>query len=93
MGEIVRFSFPPGSTKEGIEADACLAIFTAECIHGRPKMRMAVSYLVDEYGEHCVLQVQGEPGEMALQVFIGLCGERFGDDGFTVEHTNSKASL
>ena len=85
MNAMVRISFPPGSTKEGIEADACLAIFAAECIHGRPKTRMAVSYLVDEHGEHCVLRVQGEPGEMALQVFIGLCGERFGEDGFEIE--------
>jgi hypothetical protein len=50
---------------------------------------MAVSYLVDDQGQQCVLRVQGECGESALQVFIGLCGERFGEDGFRVERVRS----
>ena len=93
MSEIVRFNFGEGGDRAGIEEDACLAIFVSECIYGRPKTRLSVSYLVDEDGNRCVLRAHGEAGESALQVFIGLCEERFGEDGFTVEHTNSKASL
>jgi len=91
MNEIVRFCFPSESTHEEIEADVCLAVFTSECIYGRPKTRMAVSYLVDDRGEQCVLRVQGEAGESALQVFIGLCSERFGEDRFVIERLPDRA--
>ena len=85
MHEVVRFVFPESGCREGIEADISLAIFSAECVYGRPRTRLEVSYLVDDEGGRCVLRVRGDAGEAAMQVFIGLCGERFGEDGFRVE--------
>ena len=85
MHEVVRFVFPESGRREAIESDISLAIFSAECLFGRPRTRLEVSYLVDDRGGRCVLRVRGEAGETALQVFVGLCGERFGEDGFRVE--------
>lgn len=85
MSEIVRFSFPGVTDREGVDADACLAIFSAECLHGRPKTRLEVSYLIDATGSACVFRVGGEAGDVAVQVFLGLCSERFGETGFQVE--------
>jgi len=85
MNDIVRFDFGEQRDRDGVEADACLAIFVSECIHGRPRTRLDVSYLVDAIGERCVLAVEGEAGETALSVFTGLCGERFGEHGFRIK--------
>ncbi len=87
MTDIIRFRFPDQSpsTPEEVEADICLAVFSAECIHGHPKVRRAFTYRVDPSGLSCTLQVQSEAGETALHVFIGLCGERFGEAGFQME--------
>ena len=89
MTEILRFQFPNAADREGVESDACLAIFSAECLHGRPKTRLEVSYLLEASGVRCVFEVRGEAGGTALQVFIGLCGERFGEAGFTVERVSN----
>jgi len=85
MHEVVRFVFPESGRREGIEADISLAVFSAECLYGRPRTRLHVSYLINNEGSRCVFRVRGEAGETALQVFIGLCGERFGEDGFEIE--------
>jgi hypothetical protein len=57
----------------------------SECIHGRPQTRLEVSYYLTAGGRRCALAVRGPAGESAARVFTGLCGERFGEDGFTVE--------
>ena len=84
MGQIVRFAFPEGGAKEDIEADITLAIFTAECVYGRPRVRMEASYLVDDDGMSCVIDVAGESGEAAARVFTGLTAARVGEGAFTV---------
>jgi hypothetical protein len=83
MSTIHKFVFKEPD-RAGIEQDACLAIFSAECLHGRPKTRLEVAYLVDADGQRCVFDVRGEAGETAIQVFIGLCGERFGESEFSI---------
>ena len=85
MSEVIRFQFPEGAVREEVEGDACLAIFSAECLHGRPQTLLEASYLVSADGRCVVLQVRGPAGEIAARVFIGLCGERFGEGGFSVE--------
>lgn len=85
MRETVRFVFPNSGSRDEIEADVGLSIFSAECLYGRPRTRLQVSYLIDNEGGRCVLRVRGEAGETALKVLIGLCCERFGENGFTVE--------
>ncbi|MCZ2111758.1 MAG: hypothetical protein LC118_19730 [Dehalococcoidia bacterium] len=85
MSERTRFKFVKTHGKEEVESDAALAIFTAECVHGRPKTRLAVRYLVADDGSTAVFETEGEAGEAALRVFLGLCSARFGDDGFQVE--------
>jgi hypothetical protein len=88
MSEVIKFRFPEGADREEVEGDACLALFSAECLHGRPQTRMEVSYLVDADATACVFHVRGPAGETAARVFVGLCGERFGEAGFRVERVD-----
>ena len=85
MGDIVRFAFNKGEKAEDLEADMGLAIFAAECVYGKPRVRMEASYLVAQDGRSCVLQVGGESGEAAARIFSGLAAVRFGEQGFKVQ--------
>ncbi len=89
MSTLVRFAFPNGEDKGGLEADIALAIFAAECVYGRPRVRMEASYLVAEDGTACVVQVDGESGEAAARIFAGLTSLRVGEVGFEVQRRNA----
>jgi len=84
MAKLLRFAFESDEDREGVEADIALAIFAAECIHGRPRVRMETRYLVSPDGKSCVIEVGGASGEAAARVFAGLASARFGDRGFNV---------
>lgn len=84
MHTTLRFGFTEGNDREGIEADMALAIFAAECVYGRPRVRMEASYLVDDEGRTCVVDVAGESGQAVARVFAGLTAVRVGEEAFTV---------
>jgi hypothetical protein len=85
MSKLLRFSFKEGETRETVEADIALAIFAAECVYGRPRVRMETSYLVEGTGKACVVDVSGEAGEAAARVFAGLAAARVGENSYTVQ--------
>ncbi len=84
MGTVLRFSFQQKTDAETLESDLALAIFAAECIFGRPRVRMEAGYTVSGDGRGCVLQVGGESGEAAARIFTGLAAVRVGEEGFSV---------
>ena len=84
MGTVLRFTFPEAADVRAVESDMALAIFAAECVYGRPRVRMETSYLVDESGRDCVVDICGEAGEAAARVFAGLAAARLGEDSYTV---------
>lgn len=89
MSQVLRFKFREAD-QETVEADVALAIFAAECLHGRPRVRMEASYLVNDDGG-CVLQVNGEAGESVARVFAGLCAARFGEEAYLVQRIEPKS--
>ena len=84
MSTVLRFSFNEAGSKDEVEGDIALAIFTAECVYGRPRVRMEARYVVDDDGATCVLGVDGEAGEAAARVFTGLTAARVGERSFSV---------
>ncbi|MPZ48901.1 MAG: hypothetical protein GEU75_06265 [Dehalococcoidia bacterium] len=86
MREIVRFKFSAEVDHDEIEDDICLAIFCAECLYGKPRIRLEVGgFLVSNDGSCCVLDVRGQAGEDAARIMSGLCTARVGDGAFKVE--------
>ncbi len=84
MGRILRFAFNHEQDQEGVEGDMALAIFAAECIHGRPRVRMETRYLISPGGSGCVMELSGDAGEAAAQVFVGLATARFGEEAVSI---------
>jgi hypothetical protein len=91
MSEVIRFQFPESAVREEVEGDACLAIFSAECLHGRPQTLLEASYLSSADGRWLVFQVRGAAGDTAARVLVGLCVERFGEGGFVVQRLQAEA--
>ena len=85
----MRFSFPPGCDRRCIEDDFAVALFTAECLYGRPRVRLEARYLVSDDGSRCVAEVHGPAGEAALKVFMGLAAARMGKGSYGVERVMS----
>lgn len=89
---ILRFTFSEGLDAGAVEGDMALAIFAAECVYGRPRVRMETAYLVDECRRACVVDVRGEAGEAAVRVFAGLTAARLGEESYTVRRLDEAGS-
>jgi len=50
MSKILKFAFQGETGPEEIESDMALAIFAAECLHGRPRVCMETRYLISPGG-------------------------------------------
>lgn len=85
MSEVTRFRFPGETVAEQIEADIAVAILCAESIHGKPRVRMEISYAVDLDGKACVVETSGEAGDAVVRIFAGLTSLRLGEQGYSIE--------
>lgn len=88
MGEICRFEFGKTVTKQDIEELIALAIITAECTFGKPKVRLHAAYLAGD--AKAVIDVSSDVGEHIAQVFTGLMSRQVGEENFTVERVSKK---
>lgn len=85
MRTVCKFKLPDGTTKEFIEVSIAMAIFNAECVYGKARVRVSgVAYYVAEDGPGCVIDVSTEVGEHVAQVFTGMMMNVLGEDKFRV---------
>jgi hypothetical protein len=91
MGTITRFEFLPKADAGAVEADIALAILCGECIYGRPRVRMEVSYVVDPGGKAAVVETGGEAGDAVARVFAGLLSVHLGEQAYRVRRLPSAA--
>jgi hypothetical protein len=86
MKTVCRFNFPGGTTREFIEASIASAIFNAECVFGKARVRVSgVAYYVSEDSPQCVIDVSSEVGEHVAQVFTGIMINTLGEEKFRVK--------
>lgn len=93
MHAIIRFALPVCEERQDVEDDIALAIFTAECLYGRPQTRLEIQYLFSPDGSRCVVKVRGPAGEAAVRVFVGLLTVRCGGSGFSIEHVQDAGGV
>ena len=88
MGEVCRFKFDTHVSKQMIEEQIALAIITAECTFGKPKVRIHAGYISSD--AEAAIDVSGEVGEHIAQVFTGLMSRQVGEENFRVERIVTK---
>jgi hypothetical protein len=85
MPTICKFKFPDGTDRETIESQIALAITTAECTYGHPKVRISAAYYISPGKPEVAIDVSTEVGEHIAQTFTGLMIRQLGEDNFDVE--------
>lgn len=87
MNEICRFDFDGTVSKRDIEEQITLAIITAECTFGKPRVRLNAAYLASN--GKAVIDVSSDVGEHIAQVFTGLMIRLVGEENFSVERRHT----
>ena len=81
--DVRRFRFHQQVEPEHLERQIALAIVVAECVYGTARVRLEVSYLLEN--DRLVIDVSNEVGSYVAQIFTGLISRQLGEDSFTVE--------
>lgn len=81
---LVRFEVRGEPDADTLEADAALALYAAECVFGRPRVRLEAAYAIAADGQSCTVEISGEAGEAAARVLAGLLSTRHGEQGYLV---------
>ena len=86
MKALCNFKFSDHIKRVFIEESIAQAIFNAECVFGKPRVRVSgVAYYIPEEGSRCVVDVSSEVGEHVAQVFTGIMINALGEDKFQVK--------
>jgi hypothetical protein len=94
MKTICKFKFPTGTSREFIEASVASAIFNAECVFGKPRVRVSsITYYIPEDSPQCVIDVSNEVGEHVAQVFTGIMMNVLGEEKFQVKRIEGEPAL
>ncbi|MFQ5870169.1 MAG: hypothetical protein ACE5JC_09730 [Candidatus Zixiibacteriota bacterium] len=90
MPTVCKFKFPNGLNGETIETQLALAIISAECAFGQPRVRISAGYLISKEKLEVAIDVSSEVGEHIAQVFTGLMTRQLGEEQFSVERVGGK---
>jgi hypothetical protein len=85
MKTLCNFKFREHTTHHFIEESIAQAIFNAECVFGKPRVRVSgVGYYISDDGSRCLIDVSTEVGEHIAQVFTGIMIVTLGEEKFNV---------
>ena len=87
---LYRFTFQQNIQPEAIEETLFWAVFNAESVFGKPRVRLDASFLFDREKKVCVIDKTTEVGQHIAQVFTSLITREFGEEAFKVERLPSK---
>ena len=90
MQTVLRFQLQGDADQEAVETDIALALFAAECVYGKPRVRLEASYLVGSEGRDCVIRSSGDAGDAAARIFTGLTSMRVGDSAYQVHRLTAQ---
>lgn len=91
MKSLCKFTFPQDTQRELIEASIASAFFNAECVFGKPRVRISgAAYHIPETSPQCVIDVSTEVGEHIAQVFTGIMLNTLGEASFTVKRIDKE---
>jgi len=85
MRTVCKFSFKKSIKRKWIETHIMWAIFNAECIFGKPKVRTGFSYYVSDDKPQCVFDISTDVGEHIARLFTGMMIKELGETGFEVK--------
>jgi len=85
MNAIYRFEFRDGIPAKEIEETLFWAVFNAESVFGKPRLRLDASFIFDRDKRVCVIDKSTKVGQHIAQIFTSLITREFGEEAFKVE--------
>jgi len=86
---VYRFGFVPAVPLSEAELTLHLAIYAAEGLHGEARVRLDVSYQLDQPANAIIVDGETEVGATLVKVFTHLLIRQFGEDGFHVRRADA----
>ena len=94
MKAVCSFKLAKGTTEQFIEESTATAILSAECVFGKPRVRVSgVGYYVDQENPVCIIDVSSEVGEHVARVFTGIIINALGEEKFQVRRVERESSV
>ena len=93
MNGVYRFQFKDGISPEEIEENLFWAVFNAESVFGKPRVRLDASFLFDRETKVCVIDKTTAVGQHLAQIFTSLITRKFGEESFKVERLPAKTTI
>lgn len=93
MDGVYRFHFKDNIAAREIEDRLCWAVFNAESLFGKPRVRLDASLYFDESNKSCVIDKSTDVGRHIAQVFTSLISKEFGEESFQVERLPQKEGV
>lgn len=83
--KIYRYSFSNKLDIQDIEDSLFLAVFAAECLHGRSRIRLDASFKLEKKKRSCLIDAGTEVGCCIARIFTGFLIREFSEANFRVE--------
>ena len=87
--EFYRFSFASTVPRETVAELLGVAVFVAECLHGKVAVQMGADCHLDEGCRTCLIGTDRPEGMVIARVLVGLLGLELKRGAFTVNHSQS----
>lgn len=85
MPEVYRFQFNDDVPAREIEDAIFWAVFNAESVFGKAKVRLDADFYLDRRKKVIVINKATDVGQHIAQVFTSLATRKFGEKAFKVE--------
>lgn len=83
-----RFQFEHDVSLTEAEQTLHLALYAVEGLFGEARVRLELSYRMDEPGDAILVNGGSDVGEAVVKIFTGLLLREFGADAFRVRPAN-----
>ena len=84
---IYRYKLSPKISMIDAWNSLFLSILASESIYGRAEVRTGLRFYLDDEEHTCYFDARSDVGQHTLKVFTGLITEQFGNDSYSIDHT------
>jgi hypothetical protein len=90
MTDVYKFQFKADILTREIEDALFWAVFNAESVFGKAKVRLDGSFDLDRHKKTCVIEGSTDVGQHIAKIFTSLAAKKFGEEAFSVERMPQK---
>ncbi len=87
--KLYHYRFTAEVPIEEVEASFLLAVLATESLHGEAQTRLDAAHYLDPLQRACVIDAGTPVGRDLNCLFVGFLRHEFGDESFSVQHSET----